>query len=137
MAHQDPTLEDAVDGAVGARVVIMNPPFTNRGKMAEKFSEGIRRRLRERVDGLERALVQNDPELDGFVSKTSIGPLFEALAEKCADAADGVVAMVMPAIVFAGPAAQRMRQIVGEPTRRTYGSLGNPIRFEQQVTPAM
>ncbi|MCY3820366.1 MAG: DEAD/DEAH box helicase family protein, partial [Gammaproteobacteria bacterium] len=111
MAHQDPTLEDAVDGALGARVVIMNPPFTNRGKMAEKFSEGIRRRLRERVDGLERALVQNDPELDGFVSKTSIGPLFEALAEKCADAADGVVAMVWPTIVFAGPAALRMRQI--------------------------
>ena len=42
--------------------------------MGEKFSDGIRKRLRERVDGLERALVQNDPELDGFVSKTSIGP---------------------------------------------------------------
>ena len=111
MAQDDPTLEDAVDAVLGARVVIMNPPFTNRSKMGEKFSEGIRGRLRERVDGLERALVQNDPELDGFVSKTSIGPLFEALAEKCADAGNGVVAMVRPTIVFAGPAALRMRQI--------------------------
>ena len=111
VAQDDPTLEDAVDAVVGARVVIMNPPFTNRSKMGEKFSEGIRRRLRERVDGLEKTLVQTDPELEGFVSKTSIGPLFEALAEKCADADHGVVAMVRPTIVLAGPAALRMRQI--------------------------
>ena len=111
MAQDDPTLEDAVDAVLGARVVIMNPPFTNRSKMGEKFSEGIRRRLRERVDRLEIALVQSDPELEGFVSKTSIGPLFEALAEKCVDAVDGVVAMVWPTIVFTGPAALRVRQI--------------------------
>ena len=114
MAQSDPTLEDAVEAALGAHVVIMNPPFTSREKMGEKFSEGIRRRLRERVDWLERALVQRDPELDGFVSKTSIGPLFEALAEKCADASDGVVAMVWPTIVFAGPAALRVRQVFAE-----------------------
>lgn len=111
MAQDDPTLEDAVDAVLGARVVIMNPPFTSREKMGEKFSAGVRKRLRERVDGLERALVQNDPELDGFVSKTSIGPLFEAFAEKCVDPANGVVAMVRPTIVFAGPAALHMRQV--------------------------
>ena len=111
IAQDDPTLEDAVDAVSGVRVVIMNPPFTDRKRMGEKFSEGIRRRLRERVDGLERGLVQNDPELDGFVSKTSIGPLFEALAEKCADAVNGVVAMVRPTVVFTGPAALHMRRI--------------------------
>ncbi len=111
MAQDDPTLEDAVDAVLGARVVTMNPPFTNRSKMGEKFSEGIRRRLRERVDGLESALVRNDPELEGFVSKTSIGPLFEALAEKCADTANGVVAMVRPTVVLAGPASLHMRHI--------------------------
>ena len=111
MAQDDPTLEDAVDAVLGARVVIMNPPFTSREKMGEKFSDGIRTRLRARVDGLEKALVRSDPELDGFVSKTSIGPLFEALADKCADAVNGVVAMVWPTIVFTGPAALRVRQI--------------------------
>lgn len=111
MAQQDPTLEDAVDGALGASVVIMNPPFTNRIKMGEKFSDEIRSRLRARVDGLEQALVRNDPELERFVSKRSIAPLFEALAEKCADAANGVVAMVRPTIVLTGPASLRMREI--------------------------
>ena len=114
MAEEDPTLEDAVDGVLNARVVIMNPPFTSREKMGEKFSPGTRKHLRERVDRLEEALVQNDSDLDGFVSKTSIGPLFEALGDKCADAADGVVAMVRPTIVFTGPAALRMRQIFAE-----------------------
>ena len=32
MAQDDPTLEDAVDSALGARVVIMNPPFSDRKK---------------------------------------------------------------------------------------------------------
>ena len=94
LTQDDPTLEDAVKAVTGARVVIMNPPFTERGKMGEKFPVEIRSRLRKRVDGLESTLVQSDSELDGFISKTSIGPLFEALAEKCADAANGIVAMV-------------------------------------------
>ena len=93
-------------------MVIMNPPFTIREKMGEKFSDVIRRRLRTRVDGFERALVEGDSELDGFVSKRSIGPMFEALAEKCVDADNGVLAMVRPTVVFTGPAARRVRQIL-------------------------
>ena len=111
MAKDDPTLEGTVDDVLGARVVIMNPPYTDRKKMGEKLSEDVRERLRERVDGLKDRLVQNDPELDGFVSKTSIGPLFEALAEKCSDAVNGIVAMVRPTVVLAGPSAFHMRQI--------------------------
>ena len=111
MTRDDPTLEDAVDAVLGARVVIMNPPFTDRKRMGEKFSEDIKRRLIERVDGLERALVQIDPELDGFVSKTSIGPLFEALAEKCADSFNGVAAMVWPTVAFTGPSTQYKRHV--------------------------
>ena len=57
-------------------------------------------------------MVRNDPKLDGFVNKTSIGPLFEALAEKCADTADGAVAMVRPTIVsYRACIALRMRQV--------------------------
>ena len=111
LAQDDPMLEDAVDAVLGARVVIMNPPFTSREKMGEKFSEGTKKRLREKVDALERGLVQNDPELDDVVSTRSIGPLFEALAEKCVDAVDGVVAMVWPTVVFTGPDALSLRRI--------------------------
>ena len=114
MAQDDPTLEDAVDAVLGARVVIMNPPFTNREKMGEKFSKEIRRRLREQVDGLERALVQNDSELVGFSDKNSIGPLFVGLADKCLNASNGVLAMVNPTIALTTPSGQRERQVLAK-----------------------
>ena len=115
MAPDDPTLEDSVDAVLGARTIIMNPPFTNRSKMGKKFSGEIRSSLRERVDELERALVQNDPELDGFSGdKTSIGPLFVALAEKCLDASNGVLAMVNPTIALTTPSGQRERQVLSK-----------------------
>lgn len=114
IAQDDPTLEDAVDAVVGGRMVIMNPPFTNRSKMGEKFSKGIRKHLRERVDGLERALVQNDPKLDGFGDKYSIGPLFVALADKCLNASIGVLAMVNPTIALTTPSGQRERQVLAK-----------------------
>ena len=107
----DTELEDAVEAVKDTRIVIMNPPFTNREKMGEKFSDTHRTQLRERVDVLESALVQNDPELEGFVSKTSIGPLFEALAEKCAESSGDTVAMVWPTIAFTGPSTQYKRQV--------------------------
>ena len=112
MAQVDPTLEDAADAVLGARVVIMNPPFTSREKMGEKFSTEIRRRLRERVDGLDRTLVRNDPELDGFSDKNAIGPLFVALADKCVNASNGVLAMVNPTIALTTPSGQRERQVL-------------------------
>ena len=59
----DAELEDAVDAAKEVRIVIMNPPFTNRSKMGEKFPEAIQRALRERIDQLRDLLAQADPEL--------------------------------------------------------------------------
>ena len=114
MAQDDPTLEDAVDAVLGARLVIMNPPFTSREKMGEKFSKEIRRRLRVRVDGLDRTLVRNDPELDGFSDKNAIGPLFVALADKCLSASNGVLAMVHPTIALTNPSGQRERQVLAK-----------------------
>ena len=59
MAQDDPTLENAVDAVLGAQVVIMNPPFTEQEKKWGRSSRrGSGSRLRERVDGLERALVR-------------------------------------------------------------------------------
>ncbi|MCY4276580.1 MAG: DEAD/DEAH box helicase family protein [Gammaproteobacteria bacterium] len=107
----DAELEDAVDAVKDARIVIMNPPFTNREKMGEKFSDALRAQLRVRVDGLESALVQNDLELEGFVSKNSIGPLFEALAEKSASSSSGAVAMIWPTVAFTGPSTEYKRQV--------------------------
>ena len=101
----------AARSAANARIVIMNPPFTNRGKMAEKFDDPIRKSMRSRVDSIERHLLRADSELQGFGSKNSIGPLFEALAEKCLDPENGVLAMIWPTIAVSGPDNAEFRKI--------------------------
>ena len=68
----DTELEDAVDAAKDARIVIMNPPFTNRSKMGEKFPKGIQQALRKRIDALEDLAVANDPASKNFGSRNSV-----------------------------------------------------------------
>ncbi len=92
----DAELEDAVDAARDARIVIMNPPFTNRIKMGEKFPAATQQRLRTRVDAMESILVRADQELHGFMDKNALSPLFVALADRCIAPGDGVLTMITP-----------------------------------------
>ncbi len=100
---EDAELEDAVVAAKNARIVIMNPPFTNRAKLGEKFPKHIQQLLRKRVDAMEGNLVANDAEMEDFVDKNALRPLFVALADKCLDVRDGLMAMVMPTIALSSP----------------------------------
>ena len=50
--QQDAELEDAVDAVKDARIVIMNPPFTERVRMGEKFPKAMQQALRDRTDNL-------------------------------------------------------------------------------------
>ena len=96
----DAELEDAVDAALGCRIVLMNPPFTNRAKMGEKFKRVTRDNLRNRSDHLQWMLCEADPSLNGVLDKNSIGPVFAALGERClTDDAGAVLAMISPTIL--------------------------------------
>ena len=64
--RDDAELEDAVDAVKDARIVIMNPPFTNRAKMGEKFPKEIQQALRSRADAMEEFLVRADPSPMGW-----------------------------------------------------------------------
>ena len=102
-------LEDAVDAARNARIVIMNPPFTSRAKMGEKFPAETQTALRDRADLMEQKLTQADPDLKEFAGKNSIGPLFVALADHCVEGSDGVLTMINPTIALTTPSGQRER----------------------------
>ena len=110
----DAELEDAVDAAKDTRIIIMNPPFTNRVKMGEKFATETQKALRQRADHMERTIVRNDPVLEGFVDKNSIAPLFVALADKCAVNEDGVLTMVRPTIAFSNPSGLGERLVLAQ-----------------------
>ncbi len=91
-----PEMDDAVADARDARIVIMNPPFTNRTKMGEKFDSRTRQALRSRMDTLEGFLKSADRPLSEFLDKNSLGPRFAALADLCLNRSEGVFATVIP-----------------------------------------
>ena len=112
MVEDDPLLGDAVDAVRNVRIVVMNPPFTNRSKMGEKFPKEIQKRMRERVDSHERSLVAVDPEMEDFGDKNSIRPLFVALADKCLDPRNGLLAMVNPTIALTTASGRQERVVL-------------------------
>ena len=114
MTKDNPLLEDTVESVKNVRIVIMNPPFTSRVKMGEKFPKKTRRAMRLRVDELENGLTLNDIEMDKFADKRSIGPLFLALAEKCLDPDRGILAMINPTIAFTNPSGLQQRLILAK-----------------------
>ena len=112
----DADLEDAVDAAKDARIVIMNPPFTNRAKMGEKFPKDVQQKLRSHVDSLEQILVNNDSEMNDFVDKNSIRPLFVALADSCMASTllsrTNILTMICPTVVLSAISGQQERRIL-------------------------
>ena len=112
--HDDPEMEDAVDAAKDARIIIMNPPFTNRAKMGEKFPEGTQQALRKRVDDMERLLVSNDKDIDDFADKNALGPLFVALADRCLGTSIGTLTMVRPTIALTNPSGRYERKVLAQ-----------------------
>ena len=110
----DAELEDAVSAVKDARIVIMNPPFTSREKMGEKFPPDIKQALHSRADAMENLLVKADPNLEGFMSRTSIRPLFVALADHVQKRPNGVVAMINPTIALSAVSGLIERQILAQ-----------------------
>ncbi|MDE2998453.1 MAG: DEAD/DEAH box helicase family protein [Gemmatimonadota bacterium] len=106
----DTDLEDAVDAARDARIVIMNPPFTNRANMGEKFPKQIQNRLRTRADSMEQILVRSDRNMNDFVEKNALEPLFTALADRCLNLREGVLAMITPTVALCATSAQNKRR---------------------------
>ena len=107
-ATDETELEDAVDAVKNARIVIMNPPFTNRANMGEKFAKETQTALRARADSLEQKLTQTDPALE-FADKNSIRPLFVGLADHCVERSDGILTVINPTIALTTPSGQRER----------------------------
>ena len=110
----DTELEDAVSAVKDARIIIMNPPFTNRAKMGEKFPKDTQKKMRSRADALEGILVREDPSLMEFSDKNSIRPLFVALADHIQKWPNGVLTMINPTIALSSTSGLRERQILAE-----------------------
>ena len=107
-------LEDAVAAVQNARIVIMNPPFTARGRMGEKFPKATQEALRQRTDDLDGVLVNSDPTFNELASRNTIRPLFIGLADKCLRQEDGILTMISPTIALSGPSGIGERRILAQ-----------------------
>ena len=113
--HGGEAMEDAVDAVKdGVKVVIMNPPFTNRAKMGEKFPQEMQWALRRRVDDMERILVRSDSDMNDFVDKNALEPLFTALADRCLRDMASVLTMINPTVALCGISALNKRRIFAQ-----------------------
>ena len=110
----DAEIEKAVEAVKDARIIIMNPPFTSRRKMGEKFPKETQQALRRRVDTLEQVLVNADPSLTEFSDKNSVRPLFVALAEAIEKRHDRVVTMIEPTIALSATSGLNERRVLAE-----------------------
>ena len=110
----DAELEDAVDAVKKARIVIMNPPFTRRAKMGEKFPQAIKINLQRRVDAMEAKLTNTDKEMADFTDKNALRPLFTALADRCANLEHGIVSMIAPLAALCGTSGIHERKILAQ-----------------------
>ena len=114
MVGEDRLLGGAVDAVRNVRIVVMNPPFTNRAKMGEKYPKEVQKRMRQRVDSHERTLIAVAPEMRDFVDRNSIAPLFVALADRCLDPRDGLLALIHPTIALTNSSGRQERAILAK-----------------------
>ncbi len=105
----DPDVCKAAEDAVNAKIVIMNPPFTNNEKMGQKFGANVKQKLKSKINTLESYLKKSDSSLSDFLDKKSLGPRFAALADLCIDGNDGVFATILPTTALANTSGLRER----------------------------
>ncbi|MDE0506684.1 MAG: DEAD/DEAH box helicase family protein [Candidatus Poribacteria bacterium] len=106
--HGSPELEEAVEAVKDAKIVIMNPPFTNRAKMGEKFPKQIKDRLCARTDAMEKCLTST------FMDKNTCRPLFVALADKILSKDDGIMTSVVPTMSLTSASGLSERKFLAE-----------------------
>ena len=111
----DAELEDAVDAAKNARIVIMNPPFSRRAKMGEKFPESTKQQLHAQIDIMARNLILSDTEMNAFIDKNAPRPLFVALAEKVVEQyPHSIMTMVSPTAALTGTSGRNERRVLAQ-----------------------
>ena len=108
----DTELEDAVDAVKDANIVIMNPPFSSRKKMGEKFPQAIKTQLQRRTDAMEEYLTNADGDMTDFTDKNALEALFTALADKCVQDIGGILTMINPTVALCAPSALKKRRIL-------------------------
>ena len=56
----------------------------------------------------------NDKDMEDFVDKNALGPLFVALADRCLEESTGILTMIHPTIALTNPSGQYERMVLAQ-----------------------
>ncbi len=107
-------IERVVEGVKGTRVVVINPPYSNRVEMGKKFTKPVQQQLRERVDAQNRILEQADPGLAKMTDKNTIRPLFTGLVDHLLPRDVGVFTMINPTVALTAHSGDNERKMLAD-----------------------
>ena len=110
----DAKTDKAVSEVSGSKIVIINPPFTNRNKMGEKFPKETQQALRRSIDSLEERATNADESLKLMASRTTVRPLFVMLGTRVADPDTGIVTMVNPTVALTATSGLNERKALAQ-----------------------
>ena len=93
-------------------VLLMNPPFTNKGKRNTKYARDVADRVRQREAQIKASVLDADPEAAAVIESNSISTYFTPLAEALIAKGRGTLAKVVPTTAFASTSGRQERRFL-------------------------
>ena len=93
-------------------VLLMNPPFTNKGKRNTKYARDVADRVRHREAQIKASVLDADPEAAAVIESNSISTYFTPLAEALIAKGRGTLAKVVPTTAFASTSGRQERRFL-------------------------
>ena len=93
-------------------VLLMNPPFTNKGKRNTKYTKDIADRVRKREAQIKASVLDADPDAAAVIESNSISTYFTPLAEALVAKERGTLAKVVPTTAFASTSGRQERRFL-------------------------
>ena len=93
-------------------LLLMNPPFTNKGKRNTKYSDDATRRVRQREATIKASVQEGDPGAAAVIESNSISTYFTPLAEALVGKQRGTLAKIVPTTAFASTSGREERRFL-------------------------
>ena len=93
-------------------VLLMNPPFTNKGKRNTKYAADVAERVRQREAQIKSNVLDADPRAAAVIESNSISTYFTPLADALVGKDHGTLAKIVPTTAFASTSGQQERRFL-------------------------
>ncbi len=93
-------------------LLLMNPPFTNKGKRNTKYSDDATKRVRQREATIKASVQEGDPGAAAVIESNSISTYFTPLAEALVGKQRGTLAKIVPTTAFASTSGREERRFL-------------------------